>query len=382
MATPPALSILASLSGAGDAYAKNQPGSRESLIELSRQLIAKLELPSELAVDRNIFGLLREAGADGVFPDVLAEKVGMQASLLKRLMRHLVAMHVLDLANGKLRVNPLSNGLAMQDYQRSIMFCYDVSRPSLNSFPSFFKETKYHEPALSKIDGPFNKAFSSSLPFFDWLNANPPNMQHFASFMACYRDGKPNWFDSGFYPVQERLIAGFDPSIGEALVVDVGGGRGHDMVMFAARYQDHPGDIILQDQDVVIGEIENKDAQPFTAIAHDFYKPQPLMGARAYSLHSILHDWDDDHAARILENLKPALKSGYSRVLLNEIVVSEEEPALAATAMDMMILGHLNVCERTEAHWRTIIEGVGLRVINIYRYPGSAESLIEAELAL
>jgi hypothetical protein len=84
---------------------------------------------------------------------------------------------------------------------------------------------------------------------------------------------------------------------------------------------------------------------------------------------------------RILENLVPALKKGYSRVLLNEIVVSEEHPTLAATSMDMMMLAHFAVRERTEAEWRAILETAGLRVTAIYTYPGVAESLIEAELA-
>lgn len=48
---------------------------------------------------------------------------------------------------------------------------------------------------------------------------------------------------------------------------------------------------------------------------------------------------------RILENLVPALKTGYSRVLLNEIVVSEEMPTLAATTMDIIMLAHFAVRE-------------------------------------
>lgn len=333
-----------------------------------------------LAVDLNVFGLLQDAGPNGLDADALASKIGVQPSLFKRLMRHLVAMHVLSFSNGKLVATTLSNGLASQDYRRSIEFCYDVSRPSFGNFPQHFKKVGFVEPTTTS-NGPFNDAFDTPLPFFDWLNANPPNMQNFASFMASYRAGKPNWFDDGFYPVRERLIDGFDSSIGSALLVDVGGGRGHDMALFAAQHKGHPEDIIVQDQEVVIGEIQDKDTQPFTATAHDFFTPQPVVGARAYSLHSILHDWDDEHGSRILQSLKPALKLGYSRVLLNEIVLSEEEPTLAGTSMDMMMLGHLNVRERTEADWKSIIEGAGLRITNIYHYPGSAESLIEAELA-
>lgn len=67
-------------------------------------------------------------------------------------------------------------------------------------------------------------------------------------------------------------------------------------------------------------------------------------------------------------------------MLLNEIVLSEEHPTLAATSMDMMMMAHLGVRERTEADWKAVVEKAGLRFVKIYNYPGVAESVIEAEL--
>jgi hypothetical protein len=73
------------------------------------------------------------------------------------------------------------------------------------------------------------------------------------------------------------------------------------------------------------------------------------------------------------------LKNGYSRVLLNDIAVSDETPMLAATSMNMM-LAHFAVHESTEAQWRAILAKAGLKVVNIYTYPGVSESLIGVEL--
>lgn len=179
----------------------------------------------------------------------------------------------------------------------------------------------------------------------------------------------------------ERLIEGFDPHNSDVLLVDVGGGRGHDTLSFATRHAPHPGKVVLQDREPVIAEVQDKDKLPFECVAHDFFTPQPIRGARVYSLHSILHDWDDVEGIRILENLKPALKPGYSRVLLNEIVLSEEHPTIAATSMDMMMLAHSAVREGTEADWRAILAKAGLTLLKIYDYPGVAESVIEAELS-
>jgi hypothetical protein len=295
-------------------------------------------------------------------------------------MRHLIAMKLVTFSDGKFRGTVLSDGLAAENYQQSINFCYDVARPSFNGFPEYFKKSEY-KMLITPSDGPLQAAHTTDLPFFDWLVATPPHLADFSAFMSAYRAGKANWYDKGFYPVAERLIDGFDKSKNEVLLVDVGGGRGHDVQLFSAQHASHPGKLVLQDREPVIASVENQEELPFTCQAHDFFTPQPIKGARAYSLHSILHDWDDDEGVRILENLKPALVPGYSRVLLNEIVLSEQQPTLAATSMDMMMMAHLGVRERTEAHWKAILKRASLKFVGIYTYPGVAESVIEAELA-
>lgn len=166
------------------------------------------------------------------------------------------------------------------------------------------------------------------------------------------------------------------------LLVDVGGGRGHDLESFAARHASHPGKLVLQDREPVIASLVISKDTPFEAEAHDFFTPQPVHAARAYSFHSMLHDWGDEDSIRILNSLKSALKPGYSRDLLNEIVLSEEHPSLAATSMDMMMLAHFAVRECTGADWKAIIKQAGFEVLNVYKYPGVAESLIEAELPI
>ena len=409
----PISSIIDRIAAAGTAYESKQIGSRESLIELSRDLIATLEIPSEFlqrsfwaevcveklalqtcfvtdefqpalsahckyAVQVKLFQHLRDAGDDGVGSEELAEKTGTDVLLLERIMRHLIAMKMITFFKGRFFGTALSHGLAADNYQQSIDFCYDVARPAFNVFPEHFKKAGYR-PRITFTNGPLQAAHGTDLPFFDWLVATPPHLEEFDAFMSAYRAGKADWCSPGFYPVEEQLIQGFDPSNNEVLLVDVGGGRGHDTLSFSAQYA-HPGKLVLQDREAVITSIQDKEALPFGCEAHDFFTPQPIQAARAYLLHSILHDWDDEAGIRILENLKPALKAGYSRVLLNEIVLSEENPMIAATSMDMMMMAHMGVRERTEVEWKAIIAKAGLRFVRTYNYPGVAESVIEAEL--
>jgi hypothetical protein len=47
MATSPVSSIIERIAAAGNAYNGNERGSREALIDLGRDLVAALEIPSE-----------------------------------------------------------------------------------------------------------------------------------------------------------------------------------------------------------------------------------------------------------------------------------------------------------------------------------------------
>jgi len=74
------------------------------------------------------------------------------------------------------------------------------------------------------------------------------------------------------------------------------------------------------------------------------------------------------------------MRANYSKVLINENVVSDKGAAWSITSMDwlMMVLG--GVRERTETQWRGLLESVGLKVVKMWTYEQGTESLIEAEL--
>lgn len=67
-------------------------------------------------------------------------------------------------------------------------------------------------------------------------------------------------------------------------------------------------------------------------MAHNFSTAQPstARGARAYYLHSIIHDWDDMDAGRILGHIRDALIPGYSKLLINDVIIPVHQPAWMA----------------------------------------------------
>jgi len=180
------------------------------------------------------------------------------------------------------------------------------------------------------------------------------------------------------------VFGDYTASAEDVLMVDVGGSSGHDLVSFRSNHPDIPGRLILQDLPEAIeaaqvaGELQAKNIE---AIEHDFFTPEPITGARVYYLKMVLHDWPDEQCKQILTNLKPALKAGHSRILLNEIIIPEVRAGWFETSVDMIMLCAHSAQERRERDWRALVKGVGgLRVGNVWGVDGAVEKVIEVLL--
>lgn len=106
----------------------------------------------------------------------------------------------------------------------------------------------------------------------------------------------------------------------------------------------------------------------------------PDLGARAYHMHSVLHDWDDASCLAILQNIISAMEKGYSKILINELVVPDQGASWSVTSMDWLMLALGAVKERTEKDWRIMIEQAGLKITGMWTKEQGSESLIECEL--
>lgn len=104
-------------------------------------------------------------------------------------------------------------------------------------------------------------------------------------------------------------------------------------------------------------------------------------GARAYYMHSVLHDWADADCRRILSNLAQAMKPGYSKILINENVIPSTNAYWETTSLDIIMMADFASQERTEKQWRELTASVGLKIVNIWTRRRGVESLIECELA-
>ncbi|KAF2823177.1 O-methyltransferase [Ophiobolus disseminans] len=393
------LALLDSIADLSDGLRHGRQGAREGLLGACATLISELSHPSETmlqllwaqpvhlsivrtATEMKLFQAMHDIPEAGAKTSDIVAKCDKQpdAVFVARMLRHLAAMGtVREVAEDTFAPTAVAKAFAEPAYQDSVLFIADDHQPVLQAIPSYFRQHGFASPD-SGLDCPFQHAHNckGTHMFEHWQRSDSEAGRRFASMMDAWSKGRPRWFFEDYYPVKERLITGADD--GTPFLVDIGGGSGHDVEGLREAFEGQlPGKLVLQDRPEIV-EIA-KLGPGAEGIAHDFMTEQPVKGARAYFLHSIIQDWNDDVNSQILKAVVPAMKKGYSKILVNDFVVPNQGAHWAQTCLDWQLMATLGARHRTEAEHRKLYEGVGLKVVGVWRHPQSLDSLIELELA-
>jgi hypothetical protein len=200
------------------------------------------------------------------------------------------------------------------------------------------------DAAVRTGDATFPQAFGTD--FWTWLAEHSSERAIFDRAMAGGKEGSA-----------ERL-AGLDWSDGET-VVDVGGGNG---ALLAELVRRRPGlrgvvfDLPETDRD------EDALGTGVEFLEGSFFERVPA--GDAYVLSSIIHDWDDEAATRILRVIREAGRPR-ARVLITETVISPGNEPNGAKWLDLLMLVLAGGRERTEPQWRSLLESAGLEPVRI-----------------
>ena len=113
-------------------------------------------------------------------------------------------------------------------------------------------------------------------------------------------------------------------------------------------------------------------------VAGDFFKSIPAV-ADAIVLKSIIHDWNDARSISILRNCRAALPDGGKLLLIERLMpekptATDEDKAHAMSDLNMM--RGPGGCERTERHYRELLEHSGFELAKVY--PAGRFNVIEA----
>ena len=146
-------------------------------------------------------------------------------------------------------------------------------------------------------------------------------------------------------------------------IADVGGAHG---VLLAAALRANPNarGILFDLPHVIATAADSLEGQGVAdrceLVSGDFFEALP-GGADLHILKQILHDWDDEHATRLLTNCHRALTPGGKLLLVEMVVPADNRPGMAQ-AMDLNMLVLLGGRERTEAEYRDLLGSAGFRL--------------------
>ncbi|KAF5535492.1 sterigmatocystin 8-o-methyltransferase [Fusarium mexicanum] len=329
-------------------------------------------------IDAGVFTTWIANGGGNMTSTELAELTNTDPILIRRLIRQIAGQNlVTETAEDTFKPTPWVHTLVADPALANVYGAlYNfVNIPTFSALPEYLKQTGYKNPSDSNN---CNWQFANKCKenVFQSLALNPTAAKEFNDAMESHsKYNLTPWPE--VYPT-ENLVA--DPKPDRPLVVDVGGSKGHDLIKFYNCHPDIPeGSLVLQDLPEILRELAIPDN--ITVHPHDFFTPQPVKGARAYFLHNVLHDWEDKQASLIIKHLADAMEPGYSKLLIHESLVSNVKPLARVTTSDITMMACLGAKERTEDEWCQLVEGVGLKVVKIWRPLHSVESVIEAEVA-
>ncbi|MGB2666566.1 MAG: methyltransferase [Candidatus Acidiferrum sp.] len=162
-------------------------------------------------------------------------------------------------------------------------------------------------------------------------------------------------------------------------VMDVGGGNGSLLASVLKAHPETRGVLAdvphvlerAQQRGILAGELQARSAmQPC-----DFFREVP-SGCRAYMMKNVIHDWDDEHAEKILTNCRRAVpKDG--ALLLVEWTLHEGNLHAAGKLLDVIMLVMTGGKERTAEEYSQLLARSGFR-LNQVVLTSSDMSIIEA----
>ncbi|KAH1436348.1 hypothetical protein KXX32_006432 [Aspergillus fumigatus] len=381
-----------------------------------------------IAAERRIPDLLAAGDEGGVHIDQISQKAKIEPRKLARILRYLCSIGIFKqtgpdtFANNRISAALVSN----EPLRAYVQLVNSEGFTASDRLP----HTLLHPdtgPSYDVAKTAWQNAVCTKKTRWEWLEERVAPEQllesggHYPGIPSLVM-GLPPREDDGLVARPELEIMGLSmvgggrvfgtahvydfpwASLGDALVVDVGGGVGGFPLQLSKVYPQLR--FIVQDRGPVVKQglekvwpRENPEALHqgrVQFVEHSFFDTNPTEGADIYFLRYVLHDWSDDYCVRILAAIRSSM-AAHSRLLICDQVMNTTigDPDLDSApsplpanygyhtrfshSRDITMMSCINGIERTPAEFKGLLQAAGLKLKKIWDCR-SQVSLIEAVL--
>ncbi|KAM0811989.1 putative O-methyltransferase domain-containing protein [Seiridium cardinale] len=375
-----------------------------------------------IAAEHRVADLL-DAGdhEKGVHVTEIGKRVSIQSDKLSRILRLLTSQHIFRETNtDTFANNVVSQALVRNEPLRAYVTLFALDPFSAADYlPTALKHPKLG-PSYQVNETAFNLAVGTDASRWEWLQEIVPSdklgvsSRGYPTTSTTQANGKIEGSQTNGDSRHRRpeleifnlaMVGGGKVSstphvldypwheLGDATVVDVGGGHGGFVRQLSRQYPHFK--CIVQDSQAMVDrgrevwqqeKLQDLASDRVRFMAHDFFTVNPIKGAEVYWLRYILHDWSDDYCVNILSRIREAMGPS-SRILIADQVMDttigspdlmEDRapvPLLAnygqyvrySHQRDLGMMALINGIERTPAQFRSIIEAAGLQLVKIWQ---------------
>lgn len=291
--------------------------------------------------------------------DEVARRVGADPGAVYRLMRTLASKGVFShRRDGRFSLTSIGKALrtGTPGSQRDmVLFLGHPLR--WEDWGNLLYSVQTGQPSVAKLRG---------MPFFEYVKTDEDLADAFNNAMTAGSE-------FAIYAV----LAAYDFT-GFHKIIDVGGGHGRLLSMILAKAPAARG--VLFDLPTVVdgaGPEQTKAgvADRCEVIGGSFFDSVP-DGGDAYLMKAILHDWNDDDAAKILANIRAAIAPNGKLLLLESVLPERSSPDIGLL-IDLEMLVAVGGKERTHAEWANLLSRAGFRLERVVR-TAMPVSIVEA----
>ena len=155
------------------------------------------------------------------------------------------------------------------------------------------------------------------------------------------------------------------------VVIDVGGGDGSLVASILRRYPGLRG--VVFDLPRVVKEVDpgalGLDGR-LSVEAGSFFERIP-PGGDVYILSLILHNWPDEAAVEILQNIRRTMRSNGKLIVLDQVLSETPQPSMS----DLNMMVNCGALERSEPQWRALLQAGGFSISRILTTPSLLEGV-------